>query len=378
MKRIVLIITLSIVAGVAAWGQTKAETKLYNKTLKKPSIAAYDKFLKKYPSSVYAADITARKDTILSITPYSEAQAAEILAAMLPQGAQLRAFPQRKDAIDRIYGVCITSDSLSKDQIGLYAIEDKGGKWEFTSAYATQGFESQDFSTKEFVGQTQNFQLRGAKYYRLSYLITSPDEKTQSLVEVSYCPEQDSYTELAFSGKNIRSSSDTLAYKIEGRTNELFVSGMNLPDRQLMLQALRDNPALSFIPDDIYFTDNAIEWWLSNNPDALTTAKSVKMNKLQEESSLVKDLAVAKYKANNKKYTAALFETRGYTVIVVYQKANGEYMLAWAEPECKNKRTDRLLNSISFVDENNLRMSYYHGRRSFRYDLNLTSKTVRR
>ena len=60
MKKIVLIVTLSIVAGVAAWGQTKAETKLYNKTLKKPSIAAYDKFLKKYPSSVYAADITAQ------------------------------------------------------------------------------------------------------------------------------------------------------------------------------------------------------------------------------------------------------------------------------------------------------------------------------
>ena len=378
MKRIILVSLCLLAFAFSASAQTKAETKLYNKTLKKPGLAAYDKFLKKYPSSVYAADIEARKDTILRITPYTETQAAEILGAMLPQGAKLKAFPQRKDAIDRIYGICIASDSLSKDQIGLYTIEDKGGSWEFTNSYATQGYESWDFSIKEFVGQTQSFQIRGAQYYRMSYLITSPDEKSQSLVEVSYCPEQDSYVELAFSGKNIRSAADTLAYRIEGRTNEAFVSGMNLPDRQLMLQALRDNPALSFIPDDVYFTDNSIEWWLSNNPDALTTAKRVKMNKLEEESSLVKDVAGTKYKTNSRKYTAALFETRGYTVIVVYNKANGEFMLAWAEPECKNKRTDRLLNSISFSDDNTLRMNYYHGRKSFRYDLNLTSKTLSR
>ena len=37
--------------------QTPAETKLYNKTLKKPSVKAYDKFLNKYPQSVYSLEI---------------------------------------------------------------------------------------------------------------------------------------------------------------------------------------------------------------------------------------------------------------------------------------------------------------------------------
>ena len=81
---------------VCLGAQTKAETKLYNKTLSKASVEAFDKFLKKYPSSVYAADILARKDTLLNISPYSEAQAAAIAAELLPGGVKMLAIADRR------------------------------------------------------------------------------------------------------------------------------------------------------------------------------------------------------------------------------------------------------------------------------------------
>ena len=65
-------------------------------------------------------------------------------------------------------------------------------------------------------------------------------------------------------------------------------------------------------------------------------------------------------------------------MIVVRQKADGQYVLAWAEPECEDHYRDRLLNSIKFEDANTLEMFYYHGNRHFDYKLNLSSKTVRR
>ena len=73
-----------------------------------------------------------------------------------------------------------------------------------------------------------------------------------------------------------------------------------------------------------------------------------------------------------------MFDHRGYTVIVAYQKADDNYVLAWAEPECETHYRDRLLNSISFSDANTLEMSYYHGNRTFKYHLNLASKNLRR
>ena len=97
MRKILTVAFVLLLAAAPLSAQNKAETKLYNKTLSKPSVAAFDKFLKKYPSSVYAADILARKDTLLNISPYSEAQAAAIAAERLPGSAELRAvLPRRR------------------------------------------------------------------------------------------------------------------------------------------------------------------------------------------------------------------------------------------------------------------------------------------
>ena len=45
----------------------KAETTLYQKTMAKPSVKAADKFLKKYPESVYAQKVHNLKDSLLTV-----------------------------------------------------------------------------------------------------------------------------------------------------------------------------------------------------------------------------------------------------------------------------------------------------------------------
>ncbi len=100
MKRILFAALVLLLAAAPLSAQKRAETKLYNKTLAKPSVTAFDKFLKKYPSSVYAEDILARRDTLLNISPYDLAQARSIAAGLLEGSAEFLAVADRREAVD--------------------------------------------------------------------------------------------------------------------------------------------------------------------------------------------------------------------------------------------------------------------------------------
>jgi len=378
MKRILLAAMALICIAASADAQSKAETRLYNKTLKKPSLSAFDKFLNKYPSSVYAEDISARKDTLLNITPYTEAQAAEILSGFLPEGAEFKALPIRSNTVDRIYGICIGADSLALDYVRIYTLEKGKSDWSMKDSYEAPSADAQGMSTRVFVDDAASFKIRNERYFRFSYLMSSADAKLQTYVTACYSPESDTFDAISFSGKNILKEGDNLAYSIYGRSNGNMAAEAARPQIKLLISEMEKNPGLKAIPDKEYYTDLALEWWLENNPDALTNASKIKFSIIEKESSLVEEFNKAKGKKNSAKYTAAIFDHRGYSVIVAYQKDDDNYVLAWAEPECKNKYKDRLLNSISFRDANTLEMFYYHGNRTFKYWLNLTSKSLRR
>ena len=85
MKRLLAILAaLPLALGVLC-AQSPSETKLYTKTLKKPSVKAYDKFLKKYPSSVYSLEILSLRDsTLFAAVDQEDAEAVEAFAAAHP------------------------------------------------------------------------------------------------------------------------------------------------------------------------------------------------------------------------------------------------------------------------------------------------------
>ena len=376
MRKILPVAFALLLAALPLSAQTKAETKLYNKTLSKPSVEAFDKFLRKYPSSVYAAEIAARKDTLLNISPYSEAQAAAIAAELLPGGVSFRAIADRREAVDRIYAVCLDGEGLALDQVRIVTLEKGRSAWAMTGTYDAPASSADGMAERAFVDGTQTFDIRGTRFLRFNYLMRSEDSAQQTYVAAAYAPQTDEFGCVSFRGKDICQGKEP--YRISGRSDKAMLSGMDRPWMRLLLKEVEENPCLETVPENFWLTDAALEWWLEQNPGALTDATHLKFNILQKESSLVEEFTKAKGKKNSGKYSVAMFDHRGYTVIVAYQKADDNYVLAWAEPECENHYRDRLLNSISFSDANTLEMSYYHGNRTFKYHLNLASKNLRR
>ena len=380
MRRILTAALALLLAAAPLCAQKKAETKLYAKTLEKPSLAAFDKFLKKYPTSVYAEDILARKDTLLNISPYDMAQAAAIAGPLLPEDTEFLAIADRREAVDRIYAVCLGGPEMliALDVVRIVTFQLEKDGWVQESVYDAPAAPDGDAAYRHFVDSTSVMTIRGTRYLHFHYLLDNLESSEQTYVAAAYAPQTDEFGCVSFYGLNKRMSNESVPYRLSGRINETVLTGLERPWMRLLLQEVRDNPLLEEIPENFYLTDAAIQWWLDVNPEALTSATHLKFNILPEGCSLIEEYNKAKGKKNSSKYTAAMFDHRDYTVIVVYQKDDQNYVLAWAEPECKDHYRDRLLNSISFDDANTLSMAYYHGNRTFKYRLNLTSKTLRR
>ena len=378
MRRLLTVGLVLLLAAAPLSAQKRAETRLYERTLAKPSLEAFDKFLKRYPSSVYAQDILARKDTLLNISPYDEAQAGAIVAELLPSGGGRLAIAERREAVDRIYAVCLDGEGIALDQVRIVTFVLGRDGWTQESVYDAPAADAEGMDVREFADESSVIDIRGTRYLFFHYLMSDVDSAEQTYVSAAYAPQTDEFGCVSFRGKAVRGSGHIPPYHILGRSDEAMLSGMDRPWMRLLLKDIQDNPWLESIPENIYLTDAAIEWWLAQNPDALTSATRLKFNIIQQESSLVEEYAKAKGRKNSSRYTAAMFDHRGYTVIVVYQKADDNYVLAWVEPEAKDHYRDRLLNSINFDDANTLAMSYYHGNRTFKYHLNLASKSIRR
>ena len=367
-----------LLAAAPLSAQKKAETRLYDRTLSKPSLEAFDKFLKKYPASVYADDIRARKDTLLNISPYDAAQAAQIAGPLLPAGTEFRAVADRREAVDRIYALCLDGEGLALDQVRIVSFIRGADGWTQESVYDAPASDAEGMTGRAFADGTSVVAIRGTRYLFFHYLMYGGDGSQQTYVAAAYAPQTDEFGCVSFRGKDIRGTGHVPEYHILGRSDEALLNGMDRPWMRLLLKDIQDNPWLEYVPENFWLTDAAIAWWLEQNPGATTSATHLKFNILQPESSLVEEFTASKNRKNSSKYTAAMFDHRGYTVIVVFQKDDGNYVLAWAEPEAKDHYRDRLLNSIAFDDANTLAMSYYHGNRTFKYRLNLASKNLRR
>jgi len=381
MRRLLPAVLLLLLTAVPLSAQKRAETKLYQKTLSDPSLEAFDKFLKKYPSSVYAEEILARRDTLLNISPYDLSQAAAIAAPLLPEDTDFLAIADRREAVDRIYAVCLGGPEMliALDVVRIVTFKLEAGRWVQESLYDAPAAPEGEAAYRHFVDSTSVITIRGSRYLRFNYLLDDLYGTDQTYVAAAYAPQTDDFGCVSFDGINQLASDDPAPYHISGRINEVAMTGAERPFMRLLLKDVQDNPLLEEIPEKFYLTDGAIQWWLDVNAETLSGGSThLKFNILPENCSLVEEYQAAKGKKNSSKYTAAMFDHRGYTVIVVYQKSEQNYVLAWAEVECADHYRDRLLNSISFDDANTLAMAYYHGNRTYKYHLNLTSKTLRR
>ena len=355
MKTLRIIIAAALlVLPLSLGAQTKAETSLYGKTVKKFSIKAADKFLKKYPNSVYAPKVLHLKDSVL-MAEYIAANVSTLShdAAMAVAGGAVDAIGWKKDGMEHVLALDpdLTLRVLSPDG----ALEDTRviPVYTMSSASPTLVIPMEMIST--FGGKRKyiHFAYRGG---------------TDEYVEALYLPEEDLVNQALFYGKGDGT-------RIEGQSPEL-IEGVNVSAEVAWLVArLRENPYLVQISKADILTDDSIQWWLQKNPKAQTSATKLVFGKLDPESSIVEACKKAR-KEKGSWRSAAIFDIRGYTVICTV--SGGEYTLVWCEPVCTNRNTQPYIRSIYFDnDGTTLNLFYYKGKTTFKKKISLPSRTIR-
>lgn len=358
--RISIIILLMTLAPICATAQTRGETRQFGKLAGNPSMKAVEKFLKKYPESVYAPKVLNIKDSLIRIDNTSLITREQALGLA---GECLDAIGWKKDgrehilALDKDFTLRILSPDGTREAeriIPVYSMEDVPDPATITIPM-------------EIITPLGN------RYYlHFAYL-----NGASEYVEVLYLPEEDILNQAIFYGNPLKPANGE-AYRIEGQSPE-SIEGLNpTAEVRWLLGRFGENPSLVPIAKADLLTDTAIKWWLERNPKAETSATRLTFGRLDPESSIVAAYKKAR-KEKGKSFNAALFDIRGYTVICAADRRSGDYTLVWCEPVCKDTNMDKFLNNIYFEKDGNvLDLFYYKGRKTFKLRISMASQAVRR
>lgn len=404
-NKLILLAVASLLSISTLSAQTKAETSLYNKTLKKPSLKAYDKFLAKFPDSSYGPEILTLRDSALfdaldsedaaaveafaaahpdspisdrvqtvitrhNTSPYTKDEAVEIVSGLVPGAADAVCWRRA----NRDYAVAVSVDGGA---VILTRCKLENGSWSLDESRRTERY-TLDGTLSDLTLKTplELVEVGASKLLSFSYLNSASVSKEQEWVTALYDWENVLLHQAMFYGCAIGGD------RIEGQCPEASMTGggLMLPETVWLLNSINSNPLLVPISRADALTDDSIKWWLDKNPAAETKATRLTFGALDAESSLVEGFKTAprKNKDSSKSFDAALFNIRDYTVIVAYSKTYKSYLLVWCEPVCVNKNRDKLLNTIYFEDENTLDMFYYKGKTTFKYKVNLAAKSLKR
>lgn len=352
----ILLMTLPL----GASAQTKKETSRYKKLLKKPTLAAAEKYLQKYPNDFYAPKVISLRDSLELMRRTSQISHEEALGIA---GECLDAIGWRKDGVDHVLALY--------PGFVLRILSPKGVEEGFRDIPVHSLSDSP--APSRLAQPLEVISPLGKRNY-LHFAYLNGDSE---YVEILYLPEEDIANQAIFYGNPI-TPAEGESYRIEGESPE-WMEGLTLPAETYWLAArLRENPSLVPLAKADILTDASIRWWREKNPKAETSATRLTFGVLDPESSIV-----AAYKKSakerGKSYNAALFDIRGYTVICAANKRTGEYTLVWCEPVCKNRGRDKFLNTIYFEnDGNTLDLFYYKGKKTFKLRISMASQSLKR
>ena len=258
--------------------------------------------------------------------------------------------------------------------------------------------------------------VAGTDYILFSYLRDGEDPGTLDWTLKAVSFSGDRFEHVNFVGKPLPPEGER--FRIEGfsgsamraNTDELtdYLDSLLLADKRLVV-----------LPESVYKTDKVVEWWLQNNPSALSSAKKVLFASLPADCSAVVAFegsaggaagaggasgaggadavggavgaavaggggdraavgggagAVAKNKVKSKsgRYQLASVDLRGYTLVILKNLKQNSYTLVWAEPTGV-KKSDRRLMNLYFADDNTIAMVFYHGNSMLKYRIALGS-----
>jgi hypothetical protein len=330
--------------------QSKKETKQYNKAVVKGTIEGYEAFRSKFPNSVYIPKVEHFIDSILfSGVDTSDLTSCVKFISEYPESGYIGLLDER------VRNLALQQRYVQDNSLTTFNMIE-------------------DFKSYEFVGNSYYYYVYSNTESANTDGVMIPGMKCEYVVNMLDMKSGIIHSSM-FSGKVIKADSE-LGYMIEGDyMDEANGGGLVLPEATHLLGILKNTEFLLQISQSDVMTDQAIEWWNKNNP---SNAGRLKFGLLPKESSIVQIYQKQDEYQSSGGYKVAQFDVRGYTVIAAYQKSSDQYMLVWAEPVCKDKNADPLLNSIYFENSNSLVLYYYKGRTTYKVRINMANKTIRR
>lgn len=362
-----------LLTGTTATAQSRRERKAYEAAVEKGTAEALRKYLTRYPEGYYAADVGKMLDTLLNISPITGKDAEKMLKSLIrcSDEQKVKAIGIRENGIDFIIGF-LNKEFSDRDGILLLFTEKKDGFWQppVQRRIGKYTLSEKDIFTYPS-GELKCLSLDDGKHILLNYRNMDQTDFTCEYVETLIrCSDFDA-TNVIFRGHMMEGN------KIEGRCPEMMGENDRNDKLLYLLERIRNNDKLVTISDADARSDRAIEWWMENNPEAVTKSKTIRFGVLPEDCSIVGEFEKYDGKEISADYSAALMEFRGYSIVCAKNK-NKNHILVWCEPLCKDRTRDRNLNTIYFEKGATLALFYYQGRNAFKYKINLNTKSISR
>lgn len=393
--RTVLLLAIFSLLFTPLFAQKKGETKLFKTTIAKGDTTSFNKFLAKYPNSVYAPTIQAKKDSLIksyNTTIYSKEEAGRIFsenvaaAANKVYGIDFVALSARKNNKEYIVGVIAPGkDDPSTLQI-VRIDETAPGQWQESFSNNASRYMQDDnlklFSMASiddiFNGKTtpQEVIIDGEKhicFYHLNY--------TEGTDERSGWPNNTAelVANLVSLGDGTLFSSiyagERNGNEIEGSCADIAQVGiMATPQMNWLMRSFGKSTQLKPFDKEKELTKKAIQWWYDNNPQGSTR---LNFGVLEENHPIVKRFLEDKYIESSKSNRATFFEIMGTTVICNYNKGTKQYLLLHCEKQPSDSQKEKSLNTLYFEKDNTIVLYYYKGKQAIKERIDLNAKTKR-
>ncbi len=390
-RTLLLIVTLSVVATGNGYAQKKSETKLYNSVLAKGDTTSFNKFLAKYPKSVYAPKVQAKKDSLIksyNTTSYTIEQAVGIVKDNIAAlqggvaGKDFVALPHKKNNVEYVT-VVIAPHQGNAGSLNIVKLQQNGTAWQVAAEKSESRYmQSDELALFAFVpqdsfalgqGQAQEVTIKGERYLQFSYFnytnttdsrskwVNNDAELVTNLVSLA--------DETLFSAMYSGELADNT---LNGSSADASQGGaLATPQMDYLIRSFAKHPALKPLNKERAVTKEAIKWWYQNNPAGKTT---LEFGVLEESHPIVQLFLKDKYQETSGNNTAAFFDIMETTVLCVYNKGTKQYLLVWCEPQAKDKKTEKMLNTIYFEKGNTVVLYYYHGNRTLKERINLGTR----
>ena len=372
----ILLSLLFILASYRVSGQKKSEIKQYKAVIGQDNRTSLEKFLKKYPESLFRPVIERKIDSLERVactTVRSNEKATELFAA---EGySNFIAIPYRRENIEYIIGVFPTATTSPHSLKAVTLRDSPGGMDKIRELEFSLYTNDESLDVFTFLPESHIVTIEGKLYYAFKYMNSSNviDERSKwknNSVEVIFnlLPITDSTLYNAMFAGELTESGE-----IEGASMEATQPGASSTlQMDYLLKLMNTTPTLIPYSEARIAEKNAISNWYERNLAGTDTLSFIAVN---ENNPLVNLYKESKYRDSSNLYSAALIESMQTTLICVYAKQTSQYLLIWCEPAVdKNDTSAKYLNTIYFESNSSLVLYYDQDNKMIKERINIHAR----